>query len=54
MSRLVGPLNVVHWARVPVQSSSERVRISWNSAKASRERCLISLSSTPLPGVQVA
>ena len=29
-------------------------RISWNSAEASRQCCLCSLSSAPLPGVQVA
>ena len=29
-------------------------QFSWNSAEASRQRCLCSLSSTPLPGVQVA
>ena len=35
-------------------SSSDRVRISWNSAEvASRPCCLCSLSSAPLPGVQV-
>ena len=41
-------------ARVPVQSNSERVRISWSSAEASRQCCLCSLSSAPLPGVQAA
>ena len=41
-------------ARVSVQSSSERVRSSWNSAEASRQCCLCSLSFAPLPGVQVA
>ena len=35
-----------------VQSSLERVRISWNSAEASRQCCLCSLSSAPLPGAQ--
>ena len=33
-----------------VQSSSERVRISWNLVEASSQ---CSLFSTPLPGVQV-
>ena len=37
-------------ARVPAQSSSERVRTCWNLAKASRQRCLCSLSSPPFPG----
>ena len=32
---------------------AERVRISWNSAEASRQRCLCGLSSAPLP-IQVA
>ena len=41
-------------ARVPVQSISERVRVSWNSAEASRQCCSCSLSSAPLPRVQVA
>ena len=35
--------------RVQVQSSFERVTISWNLAEASRQCCLCSLSSAPLP-----
>ena len=34
--------------------SSGRVGNSWNLAEASRQCCLCSLSSAPLPGVQVA
>ena len=34
-------------------ASSERVRISLSSAEASRQSCLCSLSSAPLPGVQL-
>ena len=36
-------------ARVSVQSSSERVRGSWNLAEGSRQCCVCSLSSAPLP-----
>ena len=32
---------------------TERLGISWNSAEASRQCCLCSLSSTPLPGVKL-
>ena len=38
-------------ASVPVQSSSDRVRISWNAAETSSQCCLCNLSSAPLPGV---
>ena len=37
-----------------VQSSLVRVRISWNLAEASGQCWLCTLSSTPLPGIQVA
>ena len=33
---------------------NERVSVSWNSAEASRQCCLCSLSSAALPVVQVA
>ena len=48
------PQRLQSLARVPVQSSSEGVRISWNLADVSRQCCLCNLSSAPLPGVQVA
>ena len=43
-----------NWHDINPQSILERVRISWNSVEASRQCCLCSLSSAPLPGVQVA
>ena len=51
---MTGPLKVAKFSQDSVQSSLERVRISWNMAKASRQCCLCSLSFTPLPRVQVA
>ena len=51
---MTGPLKVAKFSQDSVQSSLERVRISWNLAEASRQCCLYSLSFTPLPRVQMA
>ena len=44
-----GPLKVAKFSQIQF-SPALRVRISWNSVEASRQCCLCSLSSAPLPG----
>ena len=49
---LIALVNVPYWAKL-LDMIQSRVRISWNSTEVSSQCCLCSLSSAPLPGVQM-